>query len=249
MTLALIDGDIVAYRCAASCEKQGVVTEPIEVAVLRADELVRRILNNTSAEEYQLYLTGSNNFRYEVNPEYKANRKDKPRPYYLQDIREYLVTTWNAKVEDGQEADDALGIRQCASEQGTTVICSIDKDLLQIPGKHYNFVTETHLDQSPDNALRFFYYQLIMGDRADNVFGFDGKARQTIPKFLEPMLTELDSYESELDMYSFVLDLYGGDKDRLVMNGRCLWIRRKEHEIWNPPETRGDGQKEDSILS
>lgn len=232
MTTALVDGDIVCYRAAASCQKQGVVVEPVEVALLRVNDLMSRILLETESDTYKAYLTGSNNYRYEYNPDYKGNRKDTPRPEWLQQCREHLVMEWKASVEDGQEADDAMGIEQVASKD--TIICSIDKDLLMIPGEHYNFVQGIRREQFTIPAIRHFYWQLIMGDRTDNVFGFDGKARQSVPKFLEPVINELESYDDELDMFEFVRGLYGDD-DKLLMNGICLWIRRNPDEIWKFP--------------
>lgn len=230
MTTALIDGDIVCYRCAATAEG-----DPVEIALLRADELLQRILHETNAESYKIFLTGSNNYRYQYNPEYKANRSDKPRPKWLQQVREHLVVAWKATVEDEQEADDAMGIYQTANQD--TIICSIDKDLLMIPGKHYDFVKNIHREQFTIPAIRHFYWQLIMGDRTDNIFGFDGKARQSVPKKLESVMEELASYDDELDMFGFVRDLYNDD-ERLLMNARCLWIRREENQDW------GDRYKE-----
>lgn len=236
MTCVLVDADIVAFRSAASCEpcKTRDYVEPVEVAIMRADDLMRRIMEETGATSYKAFLTGSDNFRLEHNPAYKANRKDVPRPRWLQDVREHLVLQWNASVEDGQEADDALGIHQCANEN--TTICSIDKDLLMIPGFHYNFVTGEHLEQHPIPAIRRMYYQLLMGDRTDNVFGFDGIARQKVPNKLQHIFDELDSYDDELDMFDFVRNLYNDDTT-LLKNGRCLWIRRKEGELWNFPKS------------
>lgn len=228
MTIALIDADIVAYRCAAASEK-----EPQDVALLRADELMRRIIHETQSDTYKTFLTGSDNYRYKYNPQYKANRKDTPRPVHLQAVREFLCTEWNASVEDGQEADDAMGIYQTTYPD--TIICSIDKDLLMIPGEHYDFVKGIRRDIYHIPAIRHFYWQLIMGDRTDNVFGFDGIARQKVPKKLEHVMEQLESFDDELNMYRFVKDLYNDD-DTLVKNGICLWIRRQEGEIWIPPE-------------
>jgi hypothetical protein len=227
MTIALIDGDIVAYRCAAAS-----ANEPVDVATLRASELVQRILHEVKADSYNLYLTGSDNFRFKYNPDYKANRKDLPKPEHLQAVREHLVVEWKASVEEQQEADDAMGIEQMRTQD--TVICTIDKDLLMIPGYHYNFVTGVYREQFALDAIRHFYWQLIMGDRTDNIFGFDGKARQSVPKFLEPTMEELAACEDELSMFEFVRDLYDNDQ-RLLMNGICLWIRRNEDEIWRFP--------------
>lgn len=227
MTIALIDGDIVAYRCSAAAEN-GTVDD----AITFSNDLMNRIIGEINASEYNCYLTGSDNYRYKYNPEYKANRKDTPKPQWLQHVREHLVVNWKASVEDGQEADDAMGIFQMANKD--TVICSIDKDLLMIPGEHFDFVKGIHREQFSIPAIRHFYWQLIMGDRTDNIFGFDGKARQTVPKFLEPVLDELSSYDDELDMFEFVRGLYNDD-ERLLMNGICLWIRRNENELWRFP--------------
>src|SRR5258706_13209153 len=99
MRLALIDADIVSYRAAATCNGL-----PTDICDVRINDLMNRILYETNATEYKAFLTGSNNFRYEIYPDYKANRKKQVKPDYLEYCREYLVTQWKAKVSDGNEA-------------------------------------------------------------------------------------------------------------------------------------------------
>jgi len=222
---ALIDGDIVCYRCAASAEN-----DAVEVALTRADEFMQRILFQTSSKEYAVFLTGRENYRYKFNPEYKANRKDKPKPKWLYPLQEHLVTQWGAKFSEGCEADDLLAIEQTKNVENT-VICTIDKDLLQVPGNHFNFVKEQLSTVSPVEGLRNFYWQMIMGDRSDNIFGFDGVARASVPKKMESMYHELQEMEDEVQMFDYVRFAYGND-DRFTMNGMCLWIQRKPEEIW-----------------
>ena len=237
MKTALIDADIVAYRCAASCEKQGVVVEPQEVALIRVDELMQRILHETAAYDYQAFLTGSNNFRYQYNPEYKANRKDTRKPEYLELCREHFVLYWKAQVTDGHEADDCMGIEQTKSPD-TTIICTIDKDLLQVPGQHYNFIKQEFKTVSPKEGLFNFYWQTIMGDKSDNIFGFDGLARTTVPKKLEYLYEEIQHASqmgTELDMLDIVRSKYNDD-ERLLMNCRCLWIQREADQLWDFPD-------------
>lgn len=211
------------------------------------------MLHETNAMQYRSYLTGSDNFRYKIYPEYKANRKDLPKPRWLQAVREHLVTEWNSVVTDGIEADDALGIEQCASNNDsgdTTIIISIDKDLLMIPGRHYAFETSgtsslgnkwnkpaVFKTVSPLEGLRNFYYQLIMGDRADNIPGFDGKMRQKTPQFLEPAVAYLDECMNEWEMFEHVRNMYNNDEAMLV-SGRCLYIWQKENDEWNFPLER-----------
>jgi len=228
---AIIDGDMVCYRCAASCEE-----EPLEVALERADSLIERIMYETGAGVQECYLTGSNNFRYDINPAYKADRKDKPRPRWLQDVRTHLVVGWGARVSDGNEADDEMGISQCAGD-GNTVICTNDKDLLMIPGHHFDPVKGVHRIISPHEGMQNFYYQMIMGDTSDNIFGFDGKKRSKVPKFLEPTISMLMEMDSEQDMFDYVYDLYQQQSEdsvraNFVMNAQCLWIWRKPGGMW-----------------
>lgn len=223
---ALVDADIVAYRSAASAEN-----DSVEVACIRANRTLQDIISVTGVDEYKLYLSGSKNFRKEIYPEYKANRDTLKRPRWLQQVREYLVLDWSAEVCDGYEADDALGI-EAVSSGG--IICSIDKDLLQIPGSHYRFVTGEWHDISPIEGERAFYTQLVLGDRGDNVPGYDGKMRLKFPKFLAHIREKLERETTSYGMYSVVKELYAG-REGLIRNARLLYIWRKPNDLWQPP--------------
>jgi 5'-3' exonuclease len=235
--ISLLDLDIVAYRAAASCEpnKSKSEREPLNVALLRCNDLMHRILHETQAESYKGFISGPDNFRYSIDPSYKANRKDVPRPEHLQQVREHLVVEWNAHVSDGIEADDNLGIHQ-SQGGGETIICSIDKDLLQIPGKHFNFVTNTFSEVNEQEGWANFYIQLIMGDRADNIQGYDGKMRQKVPQFLQPLIDDIKFEQSPLEMYKIVKDVYELGEEALFRNAQLLYIQRKEGDQFVIPE-------------
>jgi len=229
--IALLDGDVIAYRCSASAEN-----DPVDISLERVDALIERIINEVGATGVEVYLSGDRNFRYDINPDYKANRKDKPRPRWLQPTREHMVLGWNARIADNIEADDEMGISQCTTDDDT-VICTNDKDLLQIPGEHYNFVIEARHTISPLDGLRNFYIQMIMGDRSDNLFGYDGIARTKVPKFLEPTLAQILDMDNEWDMYHFTKGLYHEhDRDSVYeMNAHCLYIHKKQGDKWHVP--------------
>jgi DNA polymerase-1 len=216
MTTALIDGDIVAYRVACTCEDD----DSDDYVFSKVDDIIDKITFYTDSDEYRVFLTGSNNFRKAIYPEYKAHRPTE-KPFWLQKIREYLVKNWNAEICEGQEADDAMGINQTEE----TIICTIDKDLLMIPGQHYNFVKDEFQTVTYMDGLKHFYMQCLQGDRSDNIKGIPGIG----PKKAERILEGCDS---EYQMFKAVRNAYGNDEE-FLMNGRVLWIRRNENEDWS----------------
>lgn len=197
---------------------------------------MRRILHATNAREYKLFIGGSDNFRKQIDPAYKANRDDKPRPEWLQPVREFLISEWKARISDGIETDDCLGIEQCADNGQETVIASYDKDLLQVPGKHYNFQKDIWTHISPLQGWAHFYTQLIMGDRSDNIKGFDGLMRNNVPKFLQPYVSAIhESCSDPWAMYRVVSDIYELGEEDMLRNGRLLYVLRHEADEFNWP--------------
>ena len=222
----LIDGDILTYRAAFSCEGQAV-----EDAQDKIDELVENIVSALAFEPnhdiYEMFITGKGNFRFDVQPTYKQNRSGKPKPEHLEYLRTYLVEGYMAKVSEGQEADDDITIR--ATELGpSAIIASIDKDFLQVPCHHYNLNKGTLVKVEEFEGLQFFYSQILMGDKADNVFGIKGVGPVKAGKMLADATTERELYE-------VCVAAYGGDTGKVTENARLLWLRRKEGQVWSPP--------------
>lgn len=233
--ISLIDGDLVAYRSAASCEptKAKPFLEPLEVAMYRLHDMVQTIIKGTNSNDMEFYIGGENNFRKQLYPEYKANRT-KPPPTWLQECREMLVVQYGATVVNGMETDDALGIAQTKYD-GNSRIVSIDKDLLQVPGYHFNWVKNEHTLVSPLDGLRTFYKQAICGDGTDNIPSFDGKIRNSTPKFIEKLQLPIESMDNELSMFDYVSSLYE-DQEVLIRNLNLLYILRQEDMYWTCPK-------------
>lgn len=241
---ALIDADIVAFRSAAAAEK-----EDEGIARYYADQLIDQLLNETQSNSFNLYLTGDTNFRYQIYPEYKAQRIDMYRPRHLKYVRDYLLSI-GATLSEGCEADDLLGIEQCAGN-GDTIIVSLDKDLLMIPGNHYSWEikgvsvrknkktgeeirtpwTKPAIFREVDElaARRWFYTQLLTGDTADNIRGASGVGKVGAGNILEGCETEEDHFEAVRGHFSC--------DEELTMNAQVLWIWRKENDIWRLPDT------------
>lgn len=223
--IALLDADILTYRIGYASN-----TENWNICRWRLDEFLENLLVfQLEVDDYEGWLTdGSNNFRNKIAKTlpYKGQRSA-PKPVHYDALREYMQGEWGFKMETEQEADDAIGIR--ATELGDKgIICTIDKDLDNIPGKHFNFVKGTLYDVSVSAAIRNFYRQILTGDRIDNVQGLRGvgpvKADRILGEGSDP-----------IELYERVVKAYDGDTERVVENGQLLWIRTKPGEIWKPP--------------
>lgn len=222
---ALIDGDIVVYRIGWTTEQ-----EDWPIARWRTDKFIDDILVNTSAKSFEVFLSDSteNNFRYKIYPLYKANRKQ-PKPKHYDRLKEYIVDQYDAIITAEQEADDALGINQ----REDTIICTIDKDLKQVPGNHYHFVNNIFDVVSEEEGLQSFYRQILTGDVIDNITGIYGVGPVKSKAFLKDCQTEEELFNKCLDLYEDNgLDIY-----QFYLNGILLKIRRKAGEIWNFPES------------
>jgi 5'-3' exonuclease len=225
---ALIDGDILVYRVGFS------TNEPDEekFAISRMGNFVDRLIRLEGIETYEGYLTGKNNYRSEIATEqaYKGNRKDARKPVHYDSLREYLVSKWGFTVVDGQEADDAMGIKAYELPEDSSCIMTIDKDLDMIRGWHYNFVKEDLYYVTEKEAIKNFYIQILTGDRVDNIPGIKGIGPVKAKKILENCTTEKSLFKA-------VSEKYDHDIDKLTERGRLLWIRRKEKQLWKPPNT------------
>lgn len=235
--IALIDADIVTHRVGYTTDN-----EEEWIARARCDEMLDGILVDTSASEFVLWLSDSRDgtFRAKLFPEYKANRTG-ARPRHYDAIKEYLIKKWGARIADRMEADDMLGIMQ--DKHGTeTVICSIDKDLLQIPGQHYNFVKKEWESVTFWEGLKWFYKQLLIGDTSDNVRGCSGIGPVKAGKALDPV----SEAQGEEVLFQAVHRLYQKQEkgwssnqilDHILLVGRLLRIKQKEEEpLWDFPK-------------
>jgi hypothetical protein len=169
--------------------------EPVSHALQNCKSMIENTIGVTSSSRvatreqvrYVTFLTGNKNFRLHVDPEYKANRRDVKKPEHLPAIRKYLQTHHFAQVSEGCEADDFFGqaCTDARKENMEPIVVSIDKDLHQIAGIHYNFVRDEFYVVTDRQADTCFWRQMLEGDRADNITGITQvgpkKAAKMIP--------------------------------------------------------------------
>lgn len=176
----LIDADILACQFAYAYEasQSGNTDGELDMDDARwafsgFDSAVGRMINETGTESAVLCFTGRNNFRYSILPTYKSSRRGKPKPVLLDALIEHAWEVWNCKEVDCLEADDVLGIMATKSP-GRYVMATIDKDLKQIPGIHYDWRREQVKDIEPSEADYWFYFQVLTGDSTDGYAGCPG---------------------------------------------------------------------------
>ena len=226
----IIDGDIVAYRASFAS-----ISFDEHYLEQKIDELISYILEECSfycsTGDYVIYLTGKGNFRKEIakTAEYKGNRKSVEKPIFLEQARDYLQKKYNAIISSGEEADDLIAME--ATRIGSEVIvASVDKDMLQLPALHFNFnrKDDKWTLVKEFEGLKFFYTQIITGDSADNIKGIF----RVGPVKAKAMLEDCDD---EASLWEAVVKAYEGNTERVIENGRLLWLRRYEGQIWEPP--------------
>lgn len=247
---ALIDADWFAYAFGNATDDE---YKPLKWPFVKAriDGTINRIVEESGAETYQLYLTSADksNFRFEVATirPYKGNRPS-DKPLYYDKIRSYLEQRGGIVVS-GMEADDAVSIEQwddiCSLDDVanlavrvalSTIICSIDKDLDMVPGHHYNWMKPDdgvyYIEET--QGLQNFYCQLLTGDNVDNIPGLFGVGKSS------KLLTNVRSLTDELEMYNYVLGEYekrfGSYAEQfLIENARLLYMLKEEGLMWEPP--------------
>lgn len=265
----LIDADILAYQVASSQEEaydfggQVVYSADEEKAIDEVNNAIAWIIDHVDADGAALFLTGTNNFRKQVLPTYKENRKDVRKPQLLQPIRKWMLENTKCFIEDGLEGDDLIGIHATMPHKGERVIWSADKDLKTVPGLHWNPDDGCIYEIDEEEANYRFLSQVITGDPTDNYSGCPGAGPSMVDKTLYKSmawysweheftrgprkgLTEKRwDLEHETDPWKIVLSIYekaGLTEGDAIIQARCARILRhgeynfktQEVLLWQP---------------
>ena len=221
-SVAIIDADILVYRFGFATNNDS-EDKAIRTMAGFLEDLV--MVDLPYCSRWTLHLTGKGNFRDDiaVTAPYKGNRKsEKPVHYNL--LRDYLVYAWDATIWQGFEADDAIAI-EATELKGDGVIVSLDKDLDQVVGWHYNFVKGLLYYVDQETASLNFYKQFLTGDAVDNIKGVHGIGPKKAQKLLEG--------KTEAEMWEVIVDLLG--YERAIENGHLLYMLRSTQDKFTPP--------------
>lgn len=228
----LVDADYLVYRVGFAVKDD----EPIEYALATVKSSIHTIWDKfpDSPNRGRLFLSGDGNFREKIATIqiYKGNRDPSQRPKYYDDIREYMIKHHDAEVVDGMEAEDMVGMLAYATKDKSTVIVSQDKDMKNIPGWHWNPVTDKLWYTTLDEANVHFWKQVLTGDRVDNILGIPGMGPKTADKIIDPLNADWSAmYDATLREY----EKYAGNDGHRQMDetAKLVWILRKEGETYD----------------
>lgn len=241
LTVALLDGDIIAYKQAiisTDTYEDTSIYDPVSVKrniQIMVDEWAGlakagKILVCLSSDDHRY-------FRHIVYPDYKGNRSKTERPVALECAYATLKENYQCVQHDGLEADDVMGILAGNPNITDPVIVSIDKDMMTIPGKVLNpNKMRRALKIRKPVADRNMLIQAMAGDSTDNYPGIPGIGPVKAAALLDQHPTPAKAWPS-------IVRVFGSEKKALTMVrlARILryqdWNEEKgEVRLWHPTQ-------------
>lgn len=200
---------VISFKQIREFMQKGYTKEKIaEIIVLEADSRLGNLCLGFLDEVASLghdfesgdveYFMTSNIFsaRKIISSTYKANRKSNK---WVVALRQHISNSQQATISLEWEADDLIADR--ARELNyDCLVCSIDKDLNQIPGWKFDLYKEKTGEVndygkeitkyrglhyiSEEDANRLLWLQMLTGDAADNIKGVHGIGKVKAEKIL-----------------------------------------------------------------
>ena len=251
MITILLDADIVAYKVSINAEQSfdfngdgDVAVSLDEAAALRGvDRYVTDYADKLGATNIIVCLTDPDaNWRVQLNPTYKSNRKNLQPPALLGVVKGYLSTEYKSFIRPRLEADDVMGILATHPSliEGRKIIVSEDKDMRTIPAQVFapNRGELGVLEVSELDADRFHMWQTMVGDTVDGYAGARGIGPNS--EFAEEIVTA-----PREDLWDIVIEAFasvGLTEDDAIMQARMARILRSEDynlktkgiRLWSP---------------
>jgi len=237
-----------------------VIPEPLDHVLATVRHMLRDCMHEVAKkfdidvfdEKTRVLLSGPGNFRDDIATVrgYKANRKEAHKPHWYQQIRNYLTEQWDAEVISGREADDECSILTYQGD-GNTIICTIDKDLDQVPGWHYDYVKKIFYHTEEDEGHALFYKQVLSGDSTDNIPGCYQVGAVGAANIIDSIILEygmdhdriwktiVSTYQESLEKYGEACE-YMDKATREGMESVCIEMARlvkmQEYvgQLWTP---------------
>ena len=195
---------------------------------------LQEVLDKTWSNDYVMAFGHANdNFRLDMYPEYKSNRRTeaakKHQNPFVPILKDLVLNEGLGVRSPYREADDMVGIWATQAEQEGIpfVVCTVDKDLKCIPGKYYNVKNKELETITPLFAMRHYYGQLLQGDPTDYIPGIPGLGPKTAMGLMASCNTPEECQEIVVSHYISYYD--EAWEDFLLANGKLIHIQRH----WN----------------
>lgn len=192
--LLIVDIESYIHKSLTACKflheiSKGIYAEAYDTnkAIKFLEDNLDRLMDTLQANNCELVIGDTHNFRKDINPNYKANRPSKPPIYEI--VLGVVNRKFNPISLKNLEADDTCRILYEDNSfypNTDKIIVSIDKDFFSVPCKFYRDLPNNNLvDIDLDTAQYNLYKQIIMGDTSDNYKGIPGYGEVKASKFLE----------------------------------------------------------------
>lgn len=261
--IAVIDADTILYAVALNSEQSLGDNEPPlqmltqEQANKEVSNRLEAIADALNADNAIVCLTDARNWRNAIYPQYKKNRKDKPKPNMLAPLRAAVLagdaTSFPTLKIKWLEADDVVGISAGVLERGgkkEPIIVSIDKDLWTVPGVHWNPSPTKNGKVRPIETVsermadRMHMLQTMTGDVVDGYPGCPGVGKVKANTLLDEAW---DKEYSAAHLWSEIEQMYitrGFTAEDALVQARVSRICRVDDwdttsrrvRLWQPPK-------------
>jgi len=234
--VAVIDADIILYKACRVAEEevnwgndQYVLWSNLNLVKTIIDDQIDLIVDQMEADRSLLCFSDTKNYRKELNPEYKANRRGGRKPLCFKPALQFCKDTYPFRLFENLEADDVVGIIGTTENENDYVIVSEDKDLLTIPGLHWDLNLKRIFRIDDEEADFNFFKQALMGDTVDNYKGCPKVGKVSAENILR------DAEKKGEDLWQTVVNKYihaGLTEEDAIMNARMARIlRRDEYDL------------------
>jgi DNA polymerase-1 len=245
--LLLLDGHSLAYRAffalpADLATKVGTVTN----AVYGFTSMLAKVLADERPTHIAVAFDApARTFRDDIDPDYKANRKETPDLFrsQLPLIREVLATLQVPVLEvEGVEADDVIATlaTEAAADGMDVVIVTGDRDTFQlVEDPHVKVLYNKRgvsdyalydeagiLERCGVTPAQYPQYAALRGDTSDNLPGVPGIGEKTAAKLVSTYGTLEEIFEHLDDLPPKQRQNLGEFRDRVLKNREMSVLRR-----------------------
>ena len=251
--MILIDGSALFYRAHYAFANRPLTAPSGEITSVVFgffSSILRLIEKHDPAKIAVVFDVKGKNFRHEMYPEYKANRKPMPSELaeQLPRLRE-LLDAWGIAVleKEGVEADDVIGtlVRRSAGICDHVWLYTGDKDFMQVLDARVGMLKPTRRGGDPDpftdeDVRREYKLEpasliqvfALAGDSSDNIPGAPGVGDKTARKLILEYGSLENLYEGleKSRLTPRLKRVLGENRDQVFLS-RDLFIIRQDVDL------------------